>query len=327
MASKIGSLARSPLTVVTAVAGALLIGNLFVTPAMLSPAHLPNLTNLLVPSLLVAMASVPSIMSGRGGLDLSVGPLLGFVNVVLVGVLLPHALGGVIVAIPILLLVGASVGLLLGITVAFGRIQPVVVTLGGYLVLSGWSLVLMPQPKGGVPVWVHWLSGAWLGGLFPRTLLLLGVAAAIWMTLRRAGVIATILAIGSDDRAAYTSGINIARIRCLAYVVGGIFAALAGIALSVLIQSGDPTVGHQYTLPAIAAVALGGNQLQGGRGTMSGPVLGAVSLFLIQTLLSALQVNSLWIQIVYGVVLLAALVTNTTLAGRLTFRYAESSAT
>jgi len=82
------------------------------------------------------------------------------------------------------------------------------------------------------------------------------------------------------------------------------------MSLTALINSGDPTIGKQYTLMAIAAVALGGNALAGGRGGVLGPLLGAATLFLIQLLLSALQVSSLWIQVVYGAVLLLAICLN-----------------
>jgi ribose transport system permease protein len=259
-------------------------------------------------------------MSGRGGIDLSVGPLLGFVNVVLVGVLVPHSLGSVWLSLPLMLAIGAVTGLVNGIAIAYGRLQPVVVTLGSYLVLSGLALVVMPQPVGVVPHWVTYLSGAWLGGYLPRSLLLVVGALVLWRVLRYRGAVGTILATGSDDRAAFTSGVRVSRVLCLAYASGGVFAALAGIGLSVLIGSGDPTVGRQYTLAAVAAVALGGNPLVGGRGTMVGPMLGASSLFLIQTMLSSLKVSSLWIQVVYGAVLLFAVCANATLASRLSAR-------
>lgn len=310
-------LIRSPLAIVACLVVVLLAVNLVLTPAMLGGARLPSTVNLLLPSVLVAMASVPSVMSGRGGIDLSVGPLLGLVNVFLVGVLLPYGLGGALVSLPVLLALGVGVGLLSGLLVAYGRLQPVVVTLGGYLVLSGLALVVMPRPVGAAPAWVDWLSGAWLGGYLPRSLLLFAAGVAVWLVLRRTGAVALILATGSDDRAAFTSGVRVARVRCLAYATGGLFAALAGIALTVLIQSGDPSVGRQYALAAVAAVALGGNPLHGGRGTMTGPVLGAVALFLIQTLLSGAHVSSLWIQVVYGAVLLAAICANSSIAGRM----------
>ena len=311
------ALRHSPVAVVAGLVIVLLAVNLGLTPSMLGGRQLPDTLNLLVPSVLVAMASVPSVMSGRGGIDLSVGPLLGFVNVVVVAVLLPHHLGGAWAALPIALGIGAGVGLVNGAVVAYGRLQPVVVTLGSYLVLGGASLVIMPQPAGADPSWIAYLSGSWLGGYLPRSVLLVVAGLAIWALLRWRGAIALILATGSEDRAAYTSGVRTGRVLCLAYAVGGLFAGLAGLGLGVLIQSGDPSVGTQYTLPAVAAVALGGNVLGGGRGTLTGPILGAVSLFLIQTLLSGARVSSLWIQVVYGVVLLAALAVNSSLATRL----------
>jgi ribose transport system permease protein len=175
----------------------------------------------------------------------------------------------------------------------------------------------MPDPVSDSPGWSQWLSGAWLGGYFPRSLLLVALALLVWWALRRSGALGLFLAVGSEDRAAYTSGIRVGRVLVLAYAVGGTFAALGGIALTALIHSGDPLSGTQYTLPAIAAVALGGNPLSGGRGTLVGPILGGISLFLIQTLLSTLNVSSLWIQVVYGLVLLAAVCTNASLSQRL----------
>ncbi|HWD03427.1 MAG TPA: ABC transporter permease [Amycolatopsis sp.] len=312
--------ARSPLAIVVSLVVVLLAINLGLNPGMLGPGQLPGTVKLLVPSILVAMASVPSIMTGRGGLDLSVGPVLGIVNVFLIGLFVPYGLGGAVASIPLLLALGTAVGLVNGLLVAYVRLQPVVVTLGSYLVLAGVALVVMPQPVGGAPSWVTALSGSWLGGFLPRSALLLVVAAAGWLVLRRLGVVGLLLAIGSEDRAAFTSGIRVPRLLCLAYAVGGFFAALAGIGLTVLIQSGDPTIGKQYTLAAVAAVALGGNPLSGGRGTMTGPVLGAVALFLIQTLLSGARVSSLWIQVVYGAVLLVAICLNSSVGGRLAAR-------
>jgi len=256
------------------------------------------------------MASVPSVLSGGGGLDLSVGPLLGFVNVAVVGLLVPHGLGSAWLGIPLCLLLGALVGALNGALVAYGRLQPIVVTLGSYLVLAGLSLVVLPQPRGGAPSWAAFLGGGWIGGHVAHALLLPAAAFALWAVLRKAGFVRLVSAVGSDERAAYTSGVNVALVRLGAYALGGVFAGLAGMSLTALINSGDPTIGKQYTLMAIAAVALGGNALAGGRGGVLGPLLGAATLFLIQLLLSALQVSSLWIQVVYGAVLLLAICLN-----------------
>jgi ribose transport system permease protein len=307
-------LLRSPLAVVVILIVVLVIANLVLTPDMLANGKLTGITVLLVPSILAAMASVPSVLSGGGGLDLSVGPLLGFVNVFLVGVLLSSGLGAGVVAIPLCLLLGAAFGAINGVLVGFVRLQPVVVTLGSYLTLAGLSLVVLPEPVGGAPVWTAALGGSVLGGYVPISLVLVVVALLIWWIAKKTGLVKLISAVGSEDRAAYASGIDIRVVRLLAYTLGGLFSGLAGIALTVLLNSGDPSAGVQYTLMAIVAVALGGNALRGGRGGMRGPILGAICLYLIQSLLSAANVSSLWIQVVYGGILLAAVCVNSSVA-------------
>ncbi|OLT07770.1 hypothetical protein BJF90_13455 [Pseudonocardia sp. CNS-004] len=307
---------RSPLAVVVVVTACLLVANLVVTPGFLAPDRLPGTAELFVPLALAAMASVPSILSGGGGLDLSVGPLLGIVNIVAVAILMPAGLVAAEVSIPLCVLLGAAVGAINGAVVAFVRLQPIVVTLGTYLVLDGLALVLMPQPVGTAPPWAAWLSGSWLGGFAPRSLLLLVAGCLLWVLARRLGFVTLVRAVGSDARAAFTSGVRVGLVRFGAYALGGALAGLAGLALTVLINSGDATVGPQYTLAAVAAVALGGNALSGGRGGIAGPLLGALTLFLIQSLLSALAVSSLWIQVVHGSVLLAAVCINSSIGAR-----------
>jgi ribose transport system permease protein len=303
---------RSPTARVLLMVVVLTVANIVVAPDLLAGSHLTGMVNLLIPIMLAAIASVPSVLSGGGGLDLSVGPLLGFVNVVAVGVLMPRGLGSLWVGVPLCILLGAVIGALNGALVAYGRLQPIVVTLGSYLVLAGLTLVVLPQPVGGAPGWAGFLADGSLGGYFAHSLILLAVGLAIWLGLRKAGFIRLVTAVGSDQRAAYTSGVNVAAVRLGAYTLGGVFAALAGMGLTALIDSGDPTIGRQYTLMAIAAVALGGNSLAGGRGGVLGPLLGAATLFLIQLLLSSVHVSSLWIQVVYGTVLLVAICLNST---------------
>lgn len=316
-------LVRSPIIIVVVLFLSLLIANIMITPNMLTGPRISAMAILLIPTMLAAMASVPSIMSGGGGLDLSVGPLLGFSNVILVGVLLPFGLGSAAVGIPLILMLGLAFGALNGTVIAYVRLQPIVVTLGSYLLLAGLSLVVLTQPRSGAPVWTATLAGSLLGGYVPLSATLLVAALVIWWLAKKLGFVGLISAVGSDERAAFASGVNVRLVRVGAYALGGLFAAFGGIGLTSLINSADPTAGVQYTLVAIVAVALGGNALGGGRGGMRGPLLAAACLYLIQALLSGLQVSSLWIQVVYGAVLLAAIVTNSALGARLLRNGAE----
>jgi ribose transport system permease protein len=116
------------------------------------------------------------------------------------------------------------------------------------------------------------------------------------------------MAVGSDDRAAYTAGVPVTKVRFIAYVMTGMLAACAGLMLTALIGSADPNIGPTYTLIAIAAVALGGVSLAGGRGGLTGAAIGAIDIFLLQSVLTAFNVSTYVLQIAYGVVLVVAVI-------------------
>jgi ribose transport system permease protein len=115
------------------------------------------------------------------------------------------------------------------------------------------------------------------------------------------------LAVGGDERAAYTAGINTSLVRLCCYALGGMLAAIAGLLLTGLVQSGDATVGPPYTISAVTAVALGGVSLAGGRGGVLGAAIGGIVLFLIQNFLSASHVSPYGVDIVNGAALVLAL--------------------
>ena len=299
---------KNPLSPVAIIVFVLLVTNVAVIPQFVYPSELPSTFSLLVPTLLAAMASVPSILGGGGGFDLSIGPLLGFVNVFLIAVLMPHGLSQVWVALPLCLVLGTAIGAANGAIIMLFRLQPIVVTLGTYLFLAGEALVILPVAGGTAPGWATWFSAGWNG--LPHSALLLVAALVIWIVLKHCGYVRLLQAVGGDDRAAFTTGVNVAGVRILAYALGGLFAALAGIAVTALVGSGDGTVGPQYTLVAIASVAVGGNALAGGFGTMIGPALGALVVFLIQNLLAASRVSSSWTEVAYGTILLVAVAAN-----------------
>jgi ribose transport system permease protein len=291
---------------------ALLLANIAQDSSIVSPRFLTGSVSVAVPLLLGAMAVTPAILSGGGGMDLSVGPLMGLINVLLVTVLVPARLGDWWFAVPILLMVGLLVGAVNGWLVAVVRLQPIVATLGTYLVLSGISLWLLPSPLGPVPDWFGALSRPIAG--VPGPLAFVIAPVVVWCVLWRLPFLKTLLAVGGDDRVAYSAGIDVTRVRIIAYAVGGLFSAFGGLALTSLIQSADANVGPPYTLQVITAAALGGISLAGGRGRMLGSVFGALSLFLIQNLLTNYGVSVFWQQVVFGATLIAALVLNAVLS-------------
>lgn len=295
----------TPAAVVLAV---LLIGNLIADASFLTPSNWPATFATLGPYVLVAMAVAPAVLSGGAGVDLSVGPLAGFVSAVVVAKLQPNGLGDVWLALPIALGVGAGVGLVNGGLIAYLRLPPIVATLGAYLVLSGWTLKVLPSAGGTAPDWLSQLSGG--AGPIPGIWLLFAGVAIGWTLLRRSAYGRNLLAVGGDERAAFTAGVDVARVRMLAYVVAGTIAAVAGLAFVANLQSADPNVGPPFTLIALAGAALGGISLAGGRGGLLGAAMGGTTLFLVQHLLDAIGVSVFGTQIAYGCVLILALAAN-----------------
>ncbi len=256
------------------------------------------------PMILAAMASAPSII-GRG-FDLSISPLLVFCGAVYVVWLAPHGLGGAI-AVPIVLGVGALAGLLTGLMITLLRIQAIVVTLGLYFALQGVNLLIAPNPasvKG--DLWIYHLAGK--VGPIPGAVFTIGIPLPIWYGLRRVPFRGLLYAVGSNDATAFSSGVNVTAVRVGSYALGGLFAGFGGLALTALVRSTNASTSTQYALIAIAAVVLGGTSLAGGRGGLIGVAFGAFSIYLFQNLLSSFEVNPAWLQIVYGAILIVAVI-------------------
>ncbi|MER8367353.1 ABC transporter permease [Mesorhizobium sp. M1378] len=276
--------------------------NLLLNPARFQPAAWGALIGLAAPLIGAALASAPVILAGRGGIDISVGPLMGFVNAMVIQLLfLRLGMSSPLVIVPAALLIGAIVGAANGVLATIVRIQPIVATLGTYLILTGMTLTILPAPIGPAPGWLKARAGPW--SALPLALIFL-----FWWLVRQTPYYDQLMAVGSDDRAAYTAGVPVTKVRFIAYVMTGILAACAGLMLTALIGSADPNIGPTYTLIAIAAVALGGVSLAGGRGGLAGAAIGAIDIFLLQSVLTAFNVSTYVLQIAYGAILVVAVI-------------------
>jgi ABC-type sugar transport system ATPase subunit/ribose/xylose/arabinose/galactoside ABC-type transport system permease subunit len=285
---------------------ALLIANFAAQHSLLSWSAWPvTFAELATPALL-AMASAPAILGG--GIDISVAPLFTLASVVIEVMLLGHGITSAFVVIPVAVAVGALIGLLNGLLVNYGRYQAVVATLCMNFILSGFALGYAPAPVSGTTGWLTSL-GATVGGV-PGGLILLAVPLLAWWGLNRTPFVRTLLAVGGSETTAYTAGVNVAAVRTLAYTFGGAIAGLAGVAIVAQLHQAEADAGFvtPFILLAIAAVAIGGNSLGGGRGGLAGALLGAVVIFLIENLLGAVGLSSFWSQAVYGATLILAVV-------------------
>jgi ribose transport system permease protein len=299
----------------------LLIVNILLNPARYTPSHLGTTIGLVAPLILAAVAVTPIILSGGGGIDISIGPLMTLVNVIIVQVVLTNwGQTSPLVVIPIALFLGVLSGLFNGFLVVVVRLQPIVATLGTYLIYSGLAVWIMPSPGGSIPAWMARFSKSW-------SVIPLIAVYVIWLIIYRSLFYEQLMATGGDDRAAYTSGINVSAVRIGAYVLTGIFGAIGALSLGALIGSGDPKVGAGYTMTAIAGAALGGVSLAGGIGGIVGATFGAIDIFLIQSILTYYGVSPFALRVAFGTILVLALMLNSPetvkLARRLTGRVAH----
>ncbi len=257
------------------------------------------------PLAIAAMASTPAILSGGGGFDLSISPTMVLTTGVFVIWLAPHGAGGA-EAIPVLLLVGAAVGLTNGLIIARLRLPPVVVTLSTFFILTGINLKLIESPTFLKETWLTKLSND--VGPIPGPLFLILPPLIIWVLLGRIPYKRMLYSVGSNDAAAFSAGVNVGLVRVLAYTLGGTLAAIGGLAILAVTSTASAPLSQTYALQAIAAVALGGTSLWGGRGGLTGSLLGATSIYLLGNLLITFNVNPSWLQVMYGGMLLFAVV-------------------
>lgn len=269
----------------------------------LSTFNLSNVMLQVTPLLLVALGQMFPVSSG--GLDLSVGAIVSLVTVVIAGTAGDLGLGP---ALALGAAAGLTVGLVNGLAVAWG-LDAFLATLATFSLAQGLALMLMETPGGEVPDGFGDLASFFGGsdGFIPVALpivLLVAIAAAVM--IRRTGIGAHILAVGSDRDTAVRCGVRDRRALVVAYLLSAFACVLAGIFLTARTLGGDPTGGSSLMLDSLAVVVLGGTLLGGGRATVFGTVVAAFAVGLIPNVLNLLEFPDYWQTPAKGVVVIAA---------------------
>jgi ribose transport system permease protein len=287
---------------------ALLLTAVIRSPNLVSHVGIGSAVIVAGPLILATYALMASTMAGRGTVDLSIGPLIGFINVTLVQLYGAGYLQSPVTFVLYALAVGVAYQVLMALIVIFVRVQPIIVALSGYLALSGINLVILPRPGGIAPDWMQtWGAGT---EILSPVLFILVLATGGWLIFTRSAFYLHLRLMGSDERAAYTSGVRITVVRIGAHVISGIFAAMSALCFTALISSGDPNQGTTYTLVAVTALVLGGASLAGGRGSVFGSMFGAMNLYLITYVLATFSfgsVQSFVTDLAYGTILVLSL--------------------
>lgn len=249
-----------------------------------------------------------------GGIDLSVAAMMALTSVTAAAMMAGASEEYALFVVPFVLAMGFTLGAVNGILIVVTRVPDIVVTLATLFILQGAALLVLDAPGGGVAEWLKSLIigtvpipgipdsiDAWI----PKALILLVVLlCVVWIPLRRSRLGLSIYAIGSNQLAAFRSGVPVARTKILAYAFAGLFAAMGGISLTMSTGIGAPIPGP-YLLASVAAVVLGGVALGGGKGGLLGPIIAVFVLRLLRTDLTLLAIDPNVTAIVEGTIMVA----------------------
>ena len=265
-----------------------------------------NLSNLMRQAVTNGILSLGMlIVILTGGIDLSVGPIVALTGIMVAGFSnqgLPLWL-----AILICLGVGTAVGAINGLFIARFKLQPFIVTLATLGAIRGLVYVYSDIPITPLDPSFRAVLGSGMVGPFPiSALIMLASYPLVWFFLNRTRSGRAIVAIGGNVEAVRLAGINVTWNVFLAYMLSGLFAALAGVILASRLGISQPSVGVGFELDAIAACVIGGAILGGGGGSTFGTLAGVVALGMIDNLLNLFNVQSYYQQILKGVIILIA---------------------
>ena len=285
----------------------LLLGFLFVFTRLIEPNYgATGIQGLAISALPLALAAVAqAIVVISGGIDLSIGSMMALTSVVAASQMQGQSEEfGVLVALAVLGL-GLLIGAINGALIVFTRVADIIVTLAMSFVWAGCALLVLGSPGGNASDWLADLTRGSIGTewLPKPAIVLLLIVALVWIPVRWSRMGLSLYAIGSNQLAAFRSGVSVGRTKILAYALAGLFAAFGGLALTASTGIGTPVPGG-YTLTSVAAVVLGGVSLAGGRGGVVGPIVAVLVLALIRTDMTFLGINPNLATVAQGVILI-----------------------
>jgi erythritol transport system permease protein len=293
------------------------------SPEFLTTNNLSILVKHVAINAILAIGMTFVILSG--GIDLSVGSIAGFCGIV-AGLLLGRGLVlpafGIVIyfhtwlVIVLALVAGMTIGAVNGWLVARLRVAPFIATLGSLYVARGAALLASDGAT-----FPNLAGSADLGNAgFPQlgTAMLVGLPIAVWLMAALAVVAAfvagytpfgrQVYAVGGNERAALLAGVRVRRVKLRVYVISGFCAGLVGLIIAAQLGAAHPATGQTFELNAIAAVVLGGTSLMGGRGTITGTLIGAFVIGVLADGLVLLGVSEFWQMVIKGLVIILAVI-------------------
>ncbi len=276
----------------------------------------PNLINILQQSSInacIALGMTLVIISG--GIDLSVGPVAALSAVLgaamlVAGVPVPLAIAGA-------LAVGVFCGFINGALIAWGGLQPFIVTLGGLSVYRALALIYTGgQPVFGLPDGFRAFTNGTLVGI-PNPVVMVAVFAILaWVVLNKSPLGEYFMAVGGNPEAARIAGVPVTLTKLIAYMISGLMAAVAAMVLIGRLGAAEPTLGTLWELDAIAAAAIGGASLMGGRGSILGTLIGCIILGTLRNGLTLMNVQAFYQLLATGIIIIVAMLIDKATSGK-----------
>jgi ribose transport system permease protein len=277
------------------------------SPSFLSVDNLLNILRQTSINAIIAMGMTFVILTA--GIDLSVGSILALAGAICATMIAADM--PLIFALVTTVMIGAALGASGGAVISFFGVQPFIATLVAMTIIRGLTLVYSdgrPISTGDLDVaeaFFQW-GGGYILGIPVPVIIAFVVFTLCWFVLNHTKMGRYVYAIGGNEQVARLAGINVSRIKIGVYAISGALAAIAGIILTARLESAQPTAGLSYELDAIAAVVLGGTSLMGGRGRISGTLIGALIIGVLNNALNLMDVSSYYQMIAKGAVILLA---------------------
>lgn len=271
----------------------------------ISPSNLSNLLRQVSINALISFGMTFVILTG--GIDLSVGSILALSSALLASMITSGM--NPEMAVIVAAVIGLGLGVVNGIIVAYGKVAPFIATLATMTIYRGATLVYTNgNPISGLsddPIFMGLGQGDIAGVPVPAILMLIAFLVLLFI-LNKTPLGRQTYAVGGNEKVSFIAGIKINRVKIVSYAITGLLCALAGAVLTSRLNSAQPTAGMGYELDAIAAVVLGGTSLSGGKGRITGTLIGALIIGTLNNGLNILNVSSFYQQVVKGIVILLA---------------------
>jgi len=259
-----------------------------------------------------------------GEIDLSVGSTVAFSGVLSAYLNKIMVAGGLdattatCIAIPIVIVITAVVGLCISLFITKLKVPSFIVTLAAMQLMRGAALLIANGfPIQGYPSWFKYLGSGYVGPIpFPTVIFAIFIAVC-WYIMQNTPFGRSIYAIGSNPDSAALSGINVNRIKAIIFMLTSAAAGLVGIMVSAQLNSGSPNIGSNYEMDVISSVIIGGASLSGGAGTIRGTLIGCIFTGIILNAMTLLGVSDYWQYVVRGTLVVFAVFLNTMVKERL----------